>query len=76
MKKSLNPLPLVKHASLNSDYKKEDHFSYFESLEQKLLYESEKITNLIGKPSSHAETKSIKGSFGVRSSQAKPSESQ
>ena len=30
-------LPLFKHGSMNTESKKEDHSSYFDGLEQKLL---------------------------------------
>jgi hypothetical protein len=60
MKKGTSGLCHIRHANSYKEGRKEDHFSYFETLEQKLLQESDKITNLIGKPSGPSDTRSLK----------------
>ena len=57
MKKGLSCLPLMKAHSCNEN-KKEDTFSYFEHLEQKLLLDSDKLTSLMEKPNSFSDTRS------------------
>lgn len=61
MKKATSGLLQLRQASSLKEERKDDHFSYFEHLEQKLLQESDKITNLIGlKALANSETRSLK----------------
>jgi hypothetical protein len=63
MKKGTNGLLHLRQANSLKEERKDDHFSYFESLEQKLLQESDKLTNLIGlKALTASETRSLKES--------------
>ena len=71
MKKGNNNLKLVKYTSLNCDNRKEDHFSYFQNLEQKLLNESEKLATLISVINPASETKSLPNSLINSSSTTK-----
>lgn len=61
MKKATSGLLQLRQANSLKEQHKDDHFSYFENLEQKLLQESDKITNLIGlKALANSETRSLK----------------
>lgn len=62
MKKASNNLNPARNINLNGDNRREDHFSYFENLEQKLLNESDKLTNLISVVNPTSEIRSLQNS--------------